>query len=354
MADPILREVYNVIERQVLHLTGMVDDLLDIYCITHGRMLLRKERVDLARFLRQTVRDLQYILDNAGLTLDLETPGEPLWVLADRRRLQQVVRNLLHNAAKFTDRGGWVRICVTRDRLQPWGVVTVRDTGIGIEPALLPHVFEVFTQAGEETSSHREGLGLGLALVKGLVELQGGKVQADSPGLGKGTRITFSLPLDERPQDGAGPAGGATERKLRILIVEDNRDAARSLQVLLTRYGYDVTAVYDGIAAVQAARREQPDVVLCDLGLPGLNGYGVARALRRDPALCLARLIAVSGYGQEDDRRRSQEAGFDLHMTKPVDPVELQRLLGALPRPGAAPATLPARRNGEERPSPTS
>jgi CheY-like chemotaxis protein len=270
--------------------------------------------------------------------------------MGDRVRLAQVVSNLLHNAAKFTDPGGRVAVAVPADARDGRAAVSVRDTGIGIEPQLLPHVFETFIQADRTLDRSRGGLGLGLALVKGLVELQGGAVQASSPGLGQGSEFRFWLPLDEEapaPGGGSSPGAAAPARCLRVLVVEDHRDTARTLRVLLTRYGHEVELAHTGTAGVEVARRWRPDVVLSDLGLPELDGYQVARTLRRDPVTASVCLIAVSGYGQDEDRRRCREAGFDLHLTKPVDPVELQRLLAGVvveprrPDPAAAGGPAP-------------
>ncbi len=265
-----------------------------------------------------------------GLTLTLERGPGPAWVRADRTRLAQVLSNLLQNAAKFTNSGGRVTVRVAADSGTGRAVVTVLDTGIGIAPEVLPRVFDTFTQADHSLDRSRGGLGLELALVKGVVELHGGRVQAASAGLGQGAEIGFWLPLGEglpASEAGAGAEISNAAASLRVLIVEDSRDAAQSLQTLLTWYGHQVTLAYTGREGVEAARRWRPDVVLCDLGLPELDGYEVAGALRGDPATAATRLIAVSGYGQEEDRRHSRAAGFDLHLTKPVDPAELRRLL---------------------------
>ncbi len=240
--------------------------------------------------------------------------------------------NLLNNAAKYTNPGDRVTVRVAVDVPNQRTFVTVLDTGIGIEPRLLPHIFDTFIQGEQSLDRRGGGLGLGLPLVKGIVELHGGSVNAASAGPGQGTEITFWLPLGQKPRVTAkAPAPVVTSAKpLRILIIEDNADAARTLAKLLMRYGHEVTTAYHGPAGLESARALRPEVVLCDLGLPEMDGYEVARTLRSDPATQSIRLIAVSGYGQDEDRRRSEEAGFDLHLTKPVDPSELQRLLAVL------------------------
>jgi CheY-like chemotaxis protein len=330
-AEPDAVEAYAVVERQVLQLSRIVDELLDVFRLTHQKVVTRKETLDLVHLVRQTVEDYRAALDGARLTATTDLPNEGVWVLGDRTRLAQVLGNLLQNAIKFSNPGGRVFVRVGTDAHR--ATVSVRDTGIGIAPELLPSIFDTFTQADHSLARSRGGLGLGLPLVKGLVEMHGGQVRALSPGLGKGTEVQFWLPLTARPRTpprtpaAAVPAG----RKVRVLIIEDSQDTARTLQVLLTRFGHEVTMAHSGPAGVAAARQGRPDVVLCDLGLPEMDGYEVARALRGDAATARTRLIAVSGYGQEEDRRRSEQAGFDLHLTKPVDPIELQRLLASLP-----------------------
>jgi PAS domain S-box-containing protein len=326
--EPEELEAREVIDRQVRHLSRLVDDLLDVFRITHGKLLLRKERLDLARLVRLTVADHRKALETAGLRVAIEVPEQPVWAVGDTTRLAQVVGNLLANAGKFTDPGGEVCVCLSSDAGAAEALLTVRDTGIGIAPETLPHVFEIFAQGGNLTRA-RGGLGLGLALVRGLAELHGGRARAHSDGLGHGSELSVWLPLARAPAPAAGedrPNGHGT-KAVRVLIVEDNPDAARTLAILLRKLGHQVETAADGAAGVAAARRLRPDVVVCDLGLPELDGFEVARALRRDPDTASARLIALSGYAQEEDRRRCFEAGFDLHLTKPVDPDELQNEL---------------------------
>jgi CheY-like chemotaxis protein len=253
----------------------------------------------------------------------------PVWVEGDPTRLAQVLDNLLENAVKFTPRGGSVMVRLAADPGRGQAVLAVRDTGSGIAPDLLPRLFEPFAQADRSLDRSQGGLGLGLALVKGLVELHGGEVHAASGGPGRGAEFEVRLPMQPEPAalSRMPQAPPPKDKKLRVLVVEDNRDAADSLRLLLELYGYDVTVAYTGPAGVEAAKRWQPDVVLCDIGLPGLDGYEVARELRRHPSTARARMIAVTGYGGDQERARSRAAGFDAHLTKPADPTALHELL---------------------------
>jgi CheY-like chemotaxis protein len=315
--------------RQVRHLTHLVDDLLDVSRLTRGKVQLRKQRLDLGQLARTTAEDRRPVLEGAGLALQLEVPQTPVWVLGDATRLAQILTNLLDNAAKFSGRGRTVTVRVTADAVRDQAVLSVRDQGIGIEPEMLSRVFNVFAQADKSLDRSGGGMGLGLALVKGLAELHGGKVEATSEGPGKGAVFTVRLPLEQEPAAlAASPSEPQPSGKhFRILIVEDNKDAANSLSILLEVLGHEVKVAYTGPAGVEAAREWRPDVVLCDIGLPGLDGYGVARELRLNPTTARVRLLALTGYGQEEDKRRSREAGFDYHLVKPADPEELHRLL---------------------------
>jgi two-component system, chemotaxis family, CheB/CheR fusion protein len=333
-ADRALR----TIERQVHHLTRLVDDLLDIARVSRGKILLRRERLDLAETVRATVEDQRQDLEKAGLAIDLDLPGSPVWVEGDPTRLAQAVGNVLNNAGKFTEAGGRIAVAV---RPEPAAAaVVVRDTGIGMEPELLARAFEPFSQAERGPARGRGGLGLGLALVKALSELHGGTADAESPGPGRGTQVVLRLPLapgsgepEERTPSDAAPG---VESPRRCLIIEDNVDAAESLSLLLQLTGHEAEVAFDGTAGVEKARSFRPEVVLCDIGLPGeLDGYAVARAFRADPELRGAFLIALTGYGQEEDRRRALDAGFDTHLTKPADLDALRRLLAGPGGPSA-------------------
>jgi two-component system CheB/CheR fusion protein len=245
-------------------------------------------------------------------------------------RLTQIVDNLLDNAVKFRDGGDRVTVALELDARRRQGVLHVEDKGIGIEPELFPRLFDVFTQGDRSLARTRGGLGVGLSVVKAIAELHGGEVEAASGGAGQGARFTVRLPIkEEKMALTEVPAASLhpTTRPARILVVEDNRDAANSLRVLLELIGHRVAVAYSGPEGIEVARQWHPDVVLCDIGLPGLDGYAVAGELRHDPNTQSAQLIALTGYGQEEDKRRALQAGFDHHVTKPVDPAVLQPLL---------------------------
>jgi PAS domain S-box-containing protein len=330
-ADPRIRRAQETIERQVRHQARLLDDLLNVTRIARAKILLRRQPVDLTRLVRDTAEDHTAAMEKAGLKLIAELPVAPVWVDGDPARLAQVLDNLLQNAAKFTDRGGQVNVRLAALPDSYRASLTVRDTGLGIEPELLSHLFESFAQADRSLDRSRGGLGLGLALVKGLVELHGGVVRAHSDGPGRGAQFTILLPMAEAPaaREGPSPPTGAQNQFLRILLIEDHRDAVTTLRDLLELSGHEVETAYNGPDGLAIAAGFRPDVVLCDLGLPGMDGFEVANALRRDPATSSARLIAITGYGQEEDQRRSREAGFDEHLVKPVDFKELTRLLGS-------------------------
>ncbi len=327
--DPALVRARDVVDRQVAHMARLIDDLLDVSRIARGRAQLQRERCDLASIVRQTAEDYRANLEASGLQLAVRTGAGPVWVDGDRTRLAQMVGNLLHNAEKFTGSGG--RITVTLDE-QPGDVaeLSIEDTGVGIEPALLARLFDPFAQAAQGVDRSKGGLGLGLALVKGLVELHGGTVEARSAGHGRGSSFALRLPTLAAPAPVApAPAARAEEAAgLRVLVIEDNRDAAESLVELLAITGHSPEVAFDGRAGLDRARATAPEVVICDIGLPGgLDGCAVARALRSEPGTSSSLLVAVSGYGQQEDRARSKAAGFDLHLVKPVDWAELERVL---------------------------
>ncbi len=330
-------QVREMMDRQLTHMVRIIDDLLDVSRITRGKVVLHRERLDFSQFVRQVVEDRRDRFRGAGLTLELELPGTAAWVMGDPTRLTQIIDNLLENAGKFTERGGRVCVClVVEDRS---AVLRIRDSGVGIEPDLVNRLFEIFTQADRSLERSQGGLGLGLAVVKGLVELHGGRVQAASEGPGKGAEFTIFLPL--APEATALAARSVVSfgppvlqetngRGLHVLVVEDHRDSAESLRLLLHLFGYEVTLAFSGDEAVAAVEKMVPDVILCDIGLPGMDGFGVVNALRRNPRMTRTRLIAVTGYGQEVDRRKALAAGFDEHMVKPVDPEKLLHKLNGI------------------------
>jgi PAS domain S-box-containing protein len=308
----------SILHRQVGQLTWLIDDLLDITRITHGKVLLQRERLDLNELAQRTAEDHRTAFVKSAVRLEVLPSSAEVWVNGDRVRLTQVIGNLLQNAAKFTPRGGKTTVSVEADAAQGQAILTVQDTGSGIEPEMLPRLFQVFAQADATLDRSKGGLGLGLALVKGLIELHGGAVSVSSEGLGKGATFTIRLPLDAsarhaREHHGAG--GGAFAR--RVLVIEDNADAAESLRDVLELEEHVVEVAYGGREGVEKARAFHPDVVLCDIGLPEMDGYAVARAMRADARLGRIGLVALSGYTQPEDVAAAKEAGFDAHLAKP-------------------------------------
>ena len=308
----------NIIERQVIHTSQMLDDLLDISRISLGKIQLHKERCDFGDIVRQTVDDHRETLQNNGLQLDLQIADRALPIIGDRTRLAQVVGNLLQNAVKFTDNGGTVTVNLVTDALGTKAVLSVVDTGAGMEVATLGWVFEPFRQADRTLDHSRGGLGLGLALVKGIVQLHGGHVTVSSAGLGRGSTFVVQLPLDitEPLSVGAPIQEDIKSDSYRLLIIEDNKVAAETIRRLLEMSGHTVEIAFSGPEGVEAARRFQPEVVLCDIGLPGLDGYRVAEALRLEVGLRDALLIAMSGYAE--DARRARDSGFNEYVLKPI------------------------------------
>jgi signal transduction histidine kinase/ActR/RegA family two-component response regulator len=326
---PTVAWAQEIVKRQVSHLTRLVDDLLDISRIGRGKILLRQEHLQLDQLVATIFEDYRQAGERAGITVKLEVSPTPLWVVGDRVRLTQVTSNLLDNAIKFTDPGGSVSVQLLRSEDNRAAILTVRDTGIGIEPELLTRVFELYSQGDQSMQRSRSGLGLGLALVKGLVELHHGSVRAASAGTGCGAEFRVSLPLapdSASSEDETGPSRPVVE-PLRILVIEDNRDAAETLRVLLELHNHQVVVAHSGPAGLESARQFRPQTVLCDLGLPGMDGLAVARALRASPGIGSPFLVALTGYGSEDDQKRCHEAGFDAHLVKPVEVEELQKLL---------------------------
>jgi PAS domain S-box-containing protein len=316
-----------ILDRQVRQMARLLDDLLDVSRITRGKITLDRETVDVGALTREVIGDHAESFRSGGLTLDLTVSAEPLFVHADRTRLAQVIGNLLSNALKFSGRGKSVRVRADRDNAGRSAVLTVQDEGVGIKPALLGRMFEPFEQGDASLARERGGLGLGLAVVKGLVTLHGGRVSATSDGPGRGAEVRVELPLRGAEDDVSTPTSATPDSSrgscARVLIFEDNADAAESLRGLLAAAGYHVAVEASGSQALEVARRFRPDTVLCDLGLPDRDGFAVARDIRSDRDLSHLTLIAISGYGTQNDQSRSLGAGFDLHLTKPVPPAVL-------------------------------
>ncbi len=324
-----LERARQVIERQSGHLARLVDDLLDITRIARGKIELRRSHVDARELVRRTCDDHRSLFEARGIELDVRS-SRPAWVDADPTRLAQMVGNLLQNAAKFSRPGSTVLVNVTAtDSLAR---VSVRDEGVGIAPELLPHLFEPFVQADGGLSRSQGGLGLGLSLVKGLAELHGGAVRAQSAGLEKGAEFVIELPLSAAPPESPDePRARGVEPPLRILVIDDNLDAAQTLADVLELEGHTTFVATDGRGGLGIAREQRPDVVICDIGLADMDGYQVARAVRADAALAPTRLVALSGYAQLEDRQRALEAGFNEHLAKPADLDDLHRVLGRRP-----------------------
>jgi PAS domain S-box-containing protein len=322
----------DMIERQVQQLVRLVDDLLDVSRVMQGKLTLRKEPVELASIVSRAVETAQPLIQAQGQDLAVSLPNESLKVEVDTVRLSQVVGNLLTNAAKYTNRNGRISLSAWREADE--AVLLVKDTGIGIAPDMLPHVFELFVQADQSSTKSLGGLGIGLTLVKNLVELHGGTVTAHSAGLGTGCEFAVRLPvaLQETKESAKTPPVSAPSLApgLRVLVVDDNRDAALSLAMLLRLLGHDVQTAHDGHEALQLLKGSVPDLVFLDIGMPEMDGYEVARRIRGTPGLSNVVLAALTGWGQQEDRRRSAEAGFDHHLIKPVEADILGNLLSRL------------------------
>jgi PAS domain S-box-containing protein len=335
------QEIVPILERQTQHMRRLTDDLLEISRISRGKLHVQPKPVDLVEVVRGACTDFQHKLQAAGLTFDVQLPETAIWVSGDTTRLVQVMANLLDNALKHTDAGDTVTVVLRTDRDARRAVLTVRDSGIGIPPDLLGQVFEPFSQASSDQGGCRGGLGLGLALAKGLLTLLGGQISATSEGTGHGAEFTVQLPVIDPPAQATTHLEAAPDNRQRlgILIIDDSRDAAYPLKILLSRLGHDVHVETDGFSGVQAAKTTTPDLVLCDIGMPGsMDGYGVARELRADPATRNAYLVAVTGYGQDEDRRQAAAAGFDQHLTKPVSLDTLCDVIRKVPASRAKPA----------------
>jgi len=324
----VTRKTLAMMERQLSHMVRLIDDLLDVSRITGGKVVLRREPLPLHAVLEQAAEASRPLLDAAGHSFQMQLPEAPLWVHADLSRLCQVVTNLLTNAAKYTPEGGQVNLVL--DREQDWGRIRVSDNGLGIPPAVLGEVFNMFTQVNRTLHRSQGGLGVGLSLVKQLVEKHGGTVHAYSEGLGRGSTFTVRLPLAVQTPDivprlqAAAPYAGPS---LRILVVDDNQDAADSLALVLAADGHLTKVAYSAAQALTIVRGFTPQIAFLDIGMPEVSGHDLAKALRADASFSGMKLVALTGWGEDADRLRSREAGFDMHVTKPIDTATLEGLL---------------------------
>jgi PAS domain S-box-containing protein len=324
------RAAVGVLERQLAHMTSLVDQLLDASRITSGRIQLQLEEMDLAEVARTAAEDHRPFVEASGLALEVKLPAKPVWVSGDPVRLAQIASNLLTNAVKCTDAGGAITLEVRVDPRKGTVSLSVKDTGIGIEPEMLKRLFTPFTHGARSVDRTRGGLGLGLALVRALVESHGGSVEAHSEGKGRGAEFVVRLPLiavrGRRAAASRAPQKDGSPQ--RVLLVEDNVDSAETLRTLLELAGHTVEVASNGDSALAAAKAFKPQVVLCDIGLPGgMDGYALAAALKDGPDGDSPYLVALTGYGQSADRDRARAAGFDRHLTKPADPNVIRQIL---------------------------
>jgi PAS domain S-box-containing protein len=332
----------GVIDRQMEQMTRLIDDLLDVSRISRNALALRRERIDLREVIRLATETSRPQIEAGGHELILERSPEPIYLDADCTRLAQVLSNLLNNAAKYTERGGLIRLAAERQGNDV--VVRVCDNGIGIPVEMLPRVFDLFTQVDRSMERTQGGLGIGLTLVRRLVEMHGGSIHAYSEGANTGSEFTIRLPVVCAPPEEpsvspphAGPEAAVRASSLRVLVVDDNRDSAASLDILLRMVGNDVRTVHDGLDALALASEYRPDVIVLDIGLPGMNGYEVAQAIRQQSWSRNTLLIAVTGWGQESDKQRAIAAGLDHHLVKPVDPAVLLEMLASFAKTASDP-----------------
>jgi signal transduction histidine kinase/ActR/RegA family two-component response regulator len=342
-----VQQTRDLMERQVHHLVRLVDDLLDVSRVMRGKIELRRERLELASVVARAVETAQPMIDAQGHRFDVSVADESLLVDADPVRLAQAIGNLLTNAAKYTEMNGHIGLTAESNGNQ--AILHIHDNGIGIAPDMLPHIFELFVQADNASTKAQGGLGIGLTLVKNLVGMHGGEVEAHSAGLGKGSEFIIRLPLVVEERKGAAENKPGKQRRSvvpsghRLLVVDDNQDAATSLAMLLRLYGHEVRIAHDGPAALEIAKSYEPEMIFLDIGMPGMDGYEVARQLRQTAGLEKIVLAALTGWGQAEDRRRTAEAGFDHHLVKPPEPQVLENLLTELGQPKTSIAPLKSR-----------
>jgi PAS domain S-box-containing protein len=332
--SPTQQAATTIIERQAAHLTRLVDDLLEVSRITTGRLRLNLEHIDARNVVQGAIESVRAMLIQRKHELSLSLAAEPIWLSADATRLEQVIVNLLTNAAKYTREGGHIWVGAAQEHDQ--AVIRVRDSGVGIAPEVLPRVFDLFTQADKSLDRSQGGLGVGLTIVQRVAQMHGGSVEATSPGPGLGSEFAVRLPVaapSSQVPSQAATAPSPPGRGLRVLVVDDNKDAADSLAMLLRFSGHEVRVAHAGNAALQTALAYRPQAVMLDLGLPEIDGYEVARRIRQNPELKNIMIVAVSGYGQDADRKRTTVAGFDAHLVKPVDFQKVQEVLTSLARP---------------------
>ena len=334
LQDPVVLQARNVIDRQVQHLTHIIDDLLDVSRITSGKVQLGNETLHLDNILDRSAEAARPLLDSKRHTLEIKPADRQSWVRGDLTRLTQVFVNLLNNAAKYTPEGGCIGV---ETRLADETVaIHIRDNGVGIAAELLPRMFDLFTQGQRPLDRADGGLGIGLALVHRIVSLHGGTVKAFSEGTGHGSELVVTLPLISQEMSmtaaSESPPTQKQQKRRRLMVIDDNRDAAESMSMLFELWGHEVICVYDGHTALETAVKFRPDAVFLDIGLPGMDGYEIAERLRESPQAARVVLIAITGYGQDEDRRRSREAGIDHHLVKPVAPDTLLALLDSLDR----------------------
>ena len=329
-----IASAHGILERQTRNMMRMVDDLLDVSRVTHGKIRVRPEPTDLAELLRRCVEATHDERRAARQVIEADIPAHPVWVLGDPLRLEQAICNLLHNATKFTRLEGaiWLALGVEEGPGKRNAVIRVRDNGMGIEPAVLPRIFELFVQDDRSSERARSGIGLGLTLAKRLVELHGGTIEASSAGASLGSEFVVRLPLMAGTEASASRAPARKRSRVaitprRVLIVDDNADSAESLRLVLVADGHTVETAADGTSALTAAARFKPEVVLLDIALPDMDGYRVAEGLRKAPKGETTLIIAVTGYAGDESVRRSREAGIDEHLVKPLDPDRLTAIL---------------------------